>query len=245
MSGMQMVGHRGARFEAPENTLSGFRYAIGIGITAVEFDVRMTADNELVIIHDETVDRTTNGRGNVSDLTLAEIQSLDARSAFPDWPEPCMVPTLAQVLEVVAGLPELIIEIKRDTPERLERIVRATTAEVERMHVAEQVTITSFAPEALAIVQRVAPQIRRGYIGDWDSRHFLDTSVELGCTQIDVHHPTGDHELVSEAKARGMRVICWPTNSPEDLENVLTFQPDLFCTDSPTRMRELAAHTVT
>jgi glycerophosphoryl diester phosphodiesterase len=151
---------------------------------------------------------------------------------------------LAQVLEVVASLPELIIEIKSDTRERLEQIVPATVAEIERMRIAEHVTITSFDPEVLAIVQRVAPQMRRGYIGRWDMRHFLDTSIELGCTQIDVNHSTGNHELVSEAKSHGMRVICWPTNSREDLENVVTFKPELFCTDSPTRMRELATQTV-
>lgn len=71
---MDLIGHRGARFEAPENILSGFRYAIALGLTAVEFDVRMTFDDHLVVIHDATVDRTTNGTGEVASLTLAEIQ---------------------------------------------------------------------------------------------------------------------------------------------------------------------------
>src|SRR5687768_9710541 len=86
---MILLGHRGARFEAPENTLPGFRYAIDLGLEAVEFDLRLTRDGEVVVIHDETVDRTTNGTGAVADLTLGEVQRLDARSIFPDWPESC------------------------------------------------------------------------------------------------------------------------------------------------------------
>lgn len=243
MSEMLIVGHRGARFEAPENTLPGFRYALGLGLSCVEFDVRMTADEQLVIIHDDTVDRTTNGTGKVSDLTLSEIQALDARSTFPDWPEPCHVPTLADVLDVVQGLPDLIIEVKSDTDERLDRIVPATIAEILRRDIVDRVTMTSFNPYVLEIVQREAPQIRRGYIGSWDTPHFLDRSVELACGQADVHHPTGDHELVARARELGMRVICWPTNSREELENVLTFAPDLFCTDNPTLLRGLYAET--
>jgi glycerophosphoryl diester phosphodiesterase len=240
---MRIVGHRGARFEAPENTLPGFRYAVELGLRSVEFDVRMTADEQLVIIHDDTVDRTTNGAGKVSDLTLSEIRALDARSIFPDWPEPCFVPTLAEVLDIVQELPDVIIEIKSDTEERQDRIVPATIAEIRRRDIVNRVTITSFNPYALEIAQREAPMIRRGYIGKWDTEHFLDRSVEIGCGQADVHHPTGSHELVSKAKSLGMRVICWPTNSREELDNVLTFDPDLFCTDSPTLLRALYAET--
>lgn len=241
MSETLIVGHRGARFEAPENTIPGFRYAIGLGLKSVEFDVRMTADDHLVIIHDDTVDRTTNGTGKVSDFTLEEIQALDARSTFPDWPEPCVVPTLADVLDVLRDFPDMIIEIKSDTEERLDQIVPATIQEVLRRDILDQVTMTSFNPYVLEIVQREAPQIRRGYIGDWDTPHFLDRSVELGCTQADVHHPTGDHDLVDRARKLGMRVICWPTNSREALDNVLTFEPNLICTDNPTLLRELYA----
>jgi glycerophosphoryl diester phosphodiesterase len=77
---MILIGHRGGRFEAPENTLPGFRYALDLGLEAVEFDLRLTRDGQVVVIHDSTVDRTTNGTGAVADLTLAEIQALDARA---------------------------------------------------------------------------------------------------------------------------------------------------------------------
>jgi glycerophosphoryl diester phosphodiesterase len=243
MNEVVIIGHRGARFEAPENTLPGFRYALELGLDAVEFDVRMSADGDLLVMHDETVDRTTNGHGNVADLTLADLRALDARAAFPDWDEPCIIPTLDEVLDLVGHLGELLIEIKSDAQARLERIVPETVATITRRGLGERVTLTSFAPEALAIAQREAPDIRRGYIGKWDERQYLNTAIELACLQVDVCHPTGDHALVSEAKSRGMRVVGWPTNSQEDLESVLSFSPDLFCTDRPSLLRDLYAQS--
>lgn len=240
---MRIIGHRGARFEAPENTIPGFRHAIDLGLTAVEFDIRMTGDGHLVVIHDATVDRTTDGEGEVSSFTLAEIQALDARSTFPEWPEPCVVPTFGQVLDAVEVLPELLVEIKGDAPERLDRIVPATVAEIVRRGLGERVTITSFEPYALEIARRDAPRIRRGYIGDWHDRRFLDTAVALGCTQLDARHATADRALVAEAKTLGMRVVGWPTNSREDLDGVIALDVDMFCTDSPTLLMELSGDT--
>ncbi len=240
---MIVIGHRGARLEAPENTIPGFRYAIDLGLTAVEFDIRMTSDGHLVVIHDATVDRTTSGTGDVSSFTLTAIQALDARAAFPDWPEPCVVPTFGQVLDIVQTLPELLVEIKGDTPDRLDRIVPATIAEIVRRDLADRVTITSFDPHALEIARRVAPRIRRGFIGNWDEPRFLETALALDCGQIDARHATADRALVAQARAAGMRVVGWPTNSEADLESVLTLEPDMFCTDSPTLLLELAATT--
>lgn len=238
---MLIIGHRGARFEAPENTEPGFRHAIGLGLSAVEFDIRMTSDEQLVIIHDATVDRTTNGEGEVASFTVAEIQALDARSIFPDWPEPCVVPTFGEALDAVQSLPELLVEIKGDAPGRLEQIVPATVAEVLRRKIGDRVTITSFEPYALELAQRADRQIRRGYIGNWDSREFLDTAVRLDCAQIDVRAVTADRGLVAKARSLGMRVVGWPTNSREDLDRVVALDVDCFCTDSPTLLMALCA----
>ena len=236
---MIIIGHRGARFEAPENTVPGFRYAIDLGLSAVEFDIRMTSDDQLVVIHDATVDRTTNGEGPVSSFTLAEIQALDARSIFPDWPEPCRIPTFGEVLDVVEVLPELMIEIKGDTPERLDQIVPKAIAEILRRDIADRVVLTSFDPYALELIQRHAPQIRTGYIGDWNTQEFLDGAVRLGCWQVDAKHSTADSGLISKARSLGLRIVGWPTNSQEDLDSVLNMKPDLFCTDNPTLLRDL------
>ncbi len=242
VTNMLIIGHRGARFEAPENTVPGFHYAIDLGLSAIEFDIRMTCDNHLVVIHDATVDRTTNGEGAVSSFTLEHLRALDARSIFPEWPEPCVVPTFGEVLDVVQVLPELFVEIKGDTPERLDRIVPATIAEILRRDIVDRVTITSFDPYALEIAKREAPQIRRGYIGDWNTQEFLDRAVALDCAQADARHATADPGLIAKVRSLGMRVIGWPTNSQEDLDSVLAMKPQLFCTDNPSLLIELYAN---
>ncbi len=90
---MLIYGHRGARGEAPENTLAGFHRALAAGASRVELDLRLSSDEELVVIHDETVNRTTDGRGLVAHKSVAELARLDARRAGPDWPDPQSVPT--------------------------------------------------------------------------------------------------------------------------------------------------------
>lgn len=241
MSGIEIMGHRGARFEAPENTVPGFRYAVQLGLSSVEFDVRLSADDELVIIHDETVDRTTNGTGRVADMSLNELKSLDARGSFPDWPEPCTIPTLADVLDEVGGMATIEIEIKSDEADRLERLVPILIDEIRRRGIEQQVRITSFDPTALELAQRSAPEIRRCFIGNWDSPEFLETAIRLECTRAGVHHPKANHDIVKAAQERGLEVCCWPTNSAEALESALSFQPDIICTDAPTLITQLHA----
>lgn len=149
---MQIVGHRGARNEAPENTLAGFAYAIGLGLTAVEFDVRMTKDGELVVIHDATVDRTTDRSGDVGTFTAEELAGMDARAEHPEWPDPCGIPTLTEVLDVVDHLPRLLIEIKANGVDGLEPVVTGVLEQIRVRGLDDRVTITSFEPAALEIV---------------------------------------------------------------------------------------------
>src|SRR5690606_24791471 len=120
---IEIVSHRGAAFEAPENTIPGFEHALRLGMTTVEFDVHITADDQLVVIHDATVDRTTNGTGAVNQMTLSELQALDARAIHTDWPEPCRIPTFEETLRALAGMPNMEVEIKSDTPENMRRVV--------------------------------------------------------------------------------------------------------------------------
>lgn len=239
---MQLIGHRGARYEAPENTLAGFRHAIGLGLTAVEFDVRMTRDGELVVIHDATVDRTTDGTGEVASFSLAELQALDARAAFPDgpdWPEVCRVPTLSEVLDVVDPLLTLLIEVKRDDPARLEPIAEGIVAEIRDRRLEDRVAITSFDLVALEIVQRLAPDLRIGLIGDWDTRAFIDDALRLGAFQGDARHATSSPEIVVAAQAAGLRMIGWPCNTAADLEKLTAWDLDAVTSDNPALILSL------
>jgi glycerophosphoryl diester phosphodiesterase len=236
-----IIGHRGARFEAPENTLTGFAWSNRLAIGAVEFDVRLTRDEQLVVIHDATVDRTTNGTGMIAELTLAEITALDARAQFPDWPEPATIPTFAEVIDAVDPRQHLMVEIKTDTPEREERIITGVLRKLELRGQTQRATITSFDPVAVEIVATLAPGQRRGLIGNWDEPRFLETALRLGCIQADMHQPSSSAETVREAQEHGLIVSGWPCNEPEELELLLGWGVDQICSDRPTWLIEALA----
>jgi glycerophosphoryl diester phosphodiesterase len=229
-----VYGHRGARGEAPENTLAGFAYAQQVGVQAVELDVRLSADEQLVVIHDATVDRTTNASGAVAALTAAELSRLDARKTHPAWPEPVGVPTLATVLGCFATIPHWAIEVKHDTPERLERVCRCLVTAIGRYGLAANTTVTSFDPVALEHMRRIAPDLPRAYIGAFDQPHFLQIALDLGCRQIDVPIATGSAAVVRAAQEHGMRVTGWPGNSVETLRLLVEWGVDQVTTDYPS-----------
>ncbi len=118
-----LLGHRGAAFEAPENTLAGFAYAWRNGVRSFELDVRLSADQQLVILHDESLERTTGIQRKVGELSAAQLTELNAPGLFPDWPEKATIPLLEEVLRAYSrDLKSWEIEIKTTTPENLEII---------------------------------------------------------------------------------------------------------------------------
>lgn len=231
---MILYGHRGARGEAPENTLTGFRYGLELGLTAFEFDVHLTADDQLVVIHDPTVDRTTNGSGPVAAKTVAELAKLDARSVFPEWPEPAGVPTLTEVLEIVAGVEHMEIEMKTDEPAHLERVAELLLAAIARFNIADRVTVTSFDPVALEAVARLASGQRRGFIAKFESASDIATAQRLGASQCGIPIKTGSKERVQETHAVGLAVVGWQGNTREDVETLLDWGVDGITSDYPS-----------
>lgn len=124
-----LVAHRGLSAGRPENTLAAYRQAIALGVDAIELDLRGTADGEVVVLHDATVDRTTNGTGNVSTLTLAQVRQLDAGGTFSPRFAGERIPTYGEVLKLVAGTGvKLLLDIKRGDTLDKARIVRLTEA---------------------------------------------------------------------------------------------------------------------
>ena len=242
---LRIMGHRGAKNEAPENTLAGFRHARAIGLEAVEFDVRLARDREIVVIHDDTVDRTTTSSGLVSDLTASELADLDARATFPDWPERVGVPTLGAVLDVVAPLPVFQIEIKSDTDERLEEIVAGVLALLRARSLERQAILTSFNPVALEAVRRLAPEQQRAYINGYEDADALDTALRLGCTQANfirmTSSPPETEAMIGRAREAGLRIGGGTCNDAEALQRVRAWGADLIGSDVPTEMLRLQA----
>jgi glycerophosphoryl diester phosphodiesterase len=230
-----IFGHRGARGEAPENTLAGFAHAIRQGVLALELDVRLSADDQLVVIHDATVDRTTDASGPVSAFTAAELARLDARGPYSEPSAPVGVPRLSEVLDAVAGRVRLAVEIKTDAPERLERVCAALVAPLHDAAARGGVAVTSFDPAALEMMRRLAPSLPRAYIGAYDTPAFLDTALRLECRQADIPLARGSAEVVREARAHGLRVVGWLGNTEPEIEALLEWRVEGITSDFPSR----------
>ncbi len=231
----KIIGHRGACAYAPENTLASIRKAAAQGARWVEFDVRLTRERDLVLMHDDDVKRTTNGKGRVADLTLAELSALDAGAWFGGAFAGERVPTLAETIALLAELGlGANIEIKaadaeaRETAESLARILAAHWPRT-----APPPLISSFEIEALAAIQAAAPQWPRGLLmkeigGDW--RGLLD---RLGAATLNLDHRPLDAAMIAAARATGRPVLCYTVNDPARARQLFAWGVSAVFTDQP------------
>lgn len=195
-----VIAHRGRDATTPENTLAAFRRSIALGITILETDVRRTSDGELVLLHDETVDRTTNGRGRVGDLTLVQVRELDAGAGE-------RVPTLREALRLVRGTgASLLLDMKPGTPlEPVLELVRSEGAE-------QSVVFGLRSPDQAARLRQGAPGIRAVAL----MRRFrdLDAFEDAGIRTMRLWShwidPAlgGKPRLIGQVKAGGHAVWC-------------------------------------
>lgn len=237
---MDAIGHRGARDEAPENTLGGFAHARAIGVPAVEFDVQLSKDLQPVVIHDLTVDRTTNASGPVKRLTRRQLHRLDARSVHREADiERSGVPHLHEVLDLLRRGPYLSVEIKKDTPRRLAKLLPIVVDALRAFRVLGNATITSFDLTPLKIAKEVAPRLPRGYIGAWDDPSWLDRAVEVGARTACVRLEQSTDAMADRIHASGLNVHGWMVNDPAALELAQHRGSSHATTDRPTWLMEL------
>ncbi len=202
-----VIAHRGCSATHPENTLAAFKAAIAAGAHMIELDVNLSADHRLVVIHDRTVDRTTNGRGAVRALTMAQLARLDAGSWFDARFQTERIPTLAQVLEIVSGRLMVNIEIKPEAVEghgSADSVERQVLDLVHAMAMDDAILISSFEWRVLEKIRRLDSQIALGLLVanpadqtaiDWyrriDGFSWHPDGRRLTRAQVDAWHDVG------------------------------------------------------
>jgi glycerophosphoryl diester phosphodiesterase len=221
----RVIGHRGAAARAPENTLAGFRKAAALGCSWVEFDVRLSADLHPVVIHDDTVDRTTDGSGAVGAMLLAELVKRDAGG------EP--IPTLAQALaQLAASALGGNLEMKADAG-REDALAAAIAATVARAPAKPALLVTSFSLPALAAISRYAPGIPRGVLTERLRPGWLDGTAQLGAVAIVCDHR---HLRPDQAKAVGISgrsLLTYTVNDPARARDLFAWGVDAVISDAP------------
>lgn len=235
-----IVAHRGASSSRPENTLAAFEEAIRLGARIVELDVRLSHDGVPVVMHDPTVDRTTDGSGEVRELTASEIGAL--RAGTPE--APARVPSLAEVLALAGGRAAVVLEMKNlpgepghDAPSRA-RLVEATHRELDRSGFEGPVLVVSFDPLAIADSRSIASDVPTGFL----ATDMIPANQALALALHGGHEmvlpgtrsliPAGE-DFVRSVHAAGLRVGTWTVDDPAEVRMLLDRGVDAVASNDP------------
>lgn len=234
-SAVDLFGHRGAAGEAPENTLAGIEYAYRLGIRCLEFDVHLTADGDLAVIHDEALDRTAHGKGHVGGYSMAELREFDAGKLFPGF-EGARIPSLSEVLDAWGQRMRLLqLEIKPDRPFILDMVCRKVADEIASRGLGDKIVVTSFDPYALERIAKLLPSQRRGLICMTYRESDARLAKTLGCYNTCIPlRMGGSKALVDLAHSLGLEVTGWLGNSVGDIDELLEWGVDSVTTNYPS-----------
>jgi glycerophosphoryl diester phosphodiesterase len=231
-----VIAHAACKGHAPENTLAGLRAALDLGADGVEVDVQATADGVPVLLHDATVDRTTDGQGDLAKMTLAEVKRLDAgarqfEGRFAGEP----VPTLAEALDLTRGRALMVLEVKQpDIEERVLRVVRDLGA-------VNDCVVHSFLPQIVARCRTLEPSLPAALltnaadVTDWASLFVF--ALSLNAQGVSVFFPRVDAGVVRQAHLRKLAFFTWTVNEVEDMRRLRDCGVDAITTDYPDRLR--------
>jgi len=233
------VAHRGASGYAPENTLAAFRRAVELGADAIEMDIHLTADGHVVVLHDATLDRTTNRTGAVADLSLAEVLAADAGSSFDPVFAGERIPTLHDVFDAIPKGVLLVLEIKAE---------QATLPAVELIRARERsddVVLISFSADAIRLARWVEPALPTSLLvgRPFDPTDPVKNALAMlraahacGTSSLDIQWRMATPEAVEAIHRRCGSVWVWTVDAPEDLRAVLDADVDAVASNFPDRL---------
>ncbi|HZY10610.1 MAG TPA: glycerophosphodiester phosphodiesterase family protein [Bacteroidota bacterium] len=233
-----IVAHRGSSRHAPENTLAAFRQAMDDGADAIELDVHLSKDGQVIVIHDDRLERTTNGHGRVGDYTLDELRQFSSGEWFHKKFFSEKIPTLTEVFELVTGQIGINIEIKytkRRTEPKL--IVERCIEIISRFKAFKSVLISSFHYPLLQLAKRIDPSIVSGLLYH-PVRHFRKSPIKLAkaarAQYLLLATSTIRKKIVTDAHDRNLLVGVYTVNSVRNLRRVRTAGVDSIYTDTPS-----------
>lgn len=223
------IAHRGASAYEPENTLRAFERAIKMGATMLELDVHLSRDGYPVVIHDADLARTTNGTGHVTELSLEQIKCFDAGLGEE-------VPTLSEVVDLARGRVGLYLELKGQfTPDPVVEVLKF-------VHSTDEVIVGSFYPWLPQKVKWLAPEIRTSVlVGQWGKDQMVEWALAVDADYVHPcweNHTPQPHRLLApsmldEIRSHGLGIILWHEERPEELRELVNFDVDGICTDTP------------
>lgn len=238
---MKIIGHRGARGEAPENTLGGFQYIHDLGIRAVEFDVRQLKDDELIIMHDDNFLRTTGIDQPLYELNSNELETYNQANIWMDWAKQ-ITPTLRQSLQIMHDFDHLEVEVKAvETIEQAEKLVIELQKQLKGFE--QTAVITSFDLKIHQALQQQQSHFKRGLLieEDFAEHHLAEKAIEkalqLGCSQIGWMSQLATDDIIKATQNVDLAVSIWTVNDIERAKHLREINVDGLITDFPKMMQ--------
>jgi len=229
-----IIGHRGASGHAPENTLAAFKKAVALGATFIETDLQLSRDARFVAIHDDTLDRTTNGQGKVHDQTLAALRRFDAGSWFGSEYAGERIPTLEEILEFSKKNDIVFyLELKPSGSWGGEHALIGALRESGEV---ARVVVISFDPTILAGLRKIEPTLMTGALYDGQLADPFKTAVDVGARQLVVRGDLLTPAMIVEARERDLQVVCWTVNHPAHIRLLIAAGVDGIMSDYPDRL---------
>lgn len=233
---MKLIGHRGARGEAPENTLGGFFYLHSIGVRAVEFDVRQLNDGNLIVMHDHDFERTTGICKDLKDCSLEDVRKFDHRLQWTLWPQKEPTPLLVDVLAILESFQHIELEVKAvANTAAAQRLIHELIPLISDWQ--DRVIITSFDLKILQCLHKYVPHFPRGLLveRDWTYRAVAKAHA-LGCTRIGFKDSLACRKRIEMAHRAGLKVSVWTVNDPQRVLELQKLGIDGLITDFPSAM---------
>ena len=217
-----VIAHRGASFYKPENTISSFKKSMELGFNIIEFDLRKTLDDKIVVIHDKNLNRTTNGKGLIRSKTFKQLQSLDAGKGEK-------IPLFEEVLSTFKDEAKFVIELKEHGYE--EKILEL----VEKYDLKESVFFVSFNKKCLKKIRALDSSVLTGRITIF-GYNFINNAIRCGCNAVATNHKFVSRRKVNKAHDKDLMFFCWTVNDKmraEELKKIgvngiITDKPDIF-----------------
>lgn len=227
-----IYGHRGAKGLAPENTLASFQACLAAGVTRCELDVRLSRDHQAIVIHDADLKRLSGHKARVKDSTAEQLANHDIRHAGPAWPQPCPVPTLAEVF-AACTFEHWQLEIKSLSRKRAAVLIQAIAQLCEQHGLNDKVVLTSSSHTVLRVALQQAPQLQRGLVAEYSWLDPVKTAQRLHCSLLAMNWSLCIEKRISQAQDAGLHVSAWTVNDPTLMRQLAHCGIDSLITDFP------------
>ena len=229
-----VIAHRGASGHAPENTLAAFKRAVALGATFIETDLQLSRDARFVAIHDDKVNRTTNGHGKVQELSLAELRRLDAGSWFGSEFTGERIPTLEEILEF-SKKHDVVFYLELKPGGSWGGEPALISALRDSGQIARTVVI-SFDARILESLRKIEPTVMTGLLFNGQIERPLDKAMDVGARQLAVRADLLTPALLADARKRDLQVVCWTVNHPAHMRLLIEAGVDGIMSDYPDRL---------